>query len=119
MPYAIGYVRLAMLEWANEVAKAARGTTNVATIEPPAHAPHVCDPVTDPATSAPPCHRDPVANRYHLSILGCPHGRELPEGRWWWAIFEVPVYQRGARFRAEHGCIDFPDRGTPFRMMIS
>src|SRR5215208_7961971 len=35
MPVATGYVRLATLEWANEVAKAARGTTSVATIEPP------------------------------------------------------------------------------------
>src|ERR671921_1792940 len=35
MPVATGYVRLATLEWANEVAKAARGTTGVATIEPP------------------------------------------------------------------------------------
>jgi hypothetical protein len=50
---ATGYVRLATLEWANEVAKAARGMISVATIEPPAHAPHVCDPVADPATSAP------------------------------------------------------------------
>jgi hypothetical protein len=31
MPVATGYVRLATLEWANEVAKAARGTTSVAT----------------------------------------------------------------------------------------
>ena len=53
MLVATGYVRLATLKWANEVAKAARGTTSVATIEPPAHAPHVCDPVADPATSAP------------------------------------------------------------------
>jgi hypothetical protein len=36
---ATGYVRLATLEWANEVAKAARGMISVATIEPPAHAP--------------------------------------------------------------------------------
>jgi hypothetical protein len=35
MPVATGYVRLATLEWANEVAKAARGTTSVATIELP------------------------------------------------------------------------------------
>jgi hypothetical protein len=53
IPVAAGYVRLATLKWANEVTKAARGTTSVAAIEPPAHAPHVCDPVTDPATSAP------------------------------------------------------------------
>jgi hypothetical protein len=52
LPYARGNARLATLEWANEVAKAARGTTNVAAIEPPVHAPYVCDPVTDPATSA-------------------------------------------------------------------
>jgi hypothetical protein len=52
LPYARGNARLATLEWANEVAKAARGTTSVAAIEPPVHAPHVCDPVTDPATSA-------------------------------------------------------------------
>jgi hypothetical protein len=39
LPVATGYVPLATLEWANEVAKAARGVTSVATIEPPAHAP--------------------------------------------------------------------------------
>jgi hypothetical protein len=55
---------------ANEVAKAARNTTSVAAIEPPVPAPHVCDPVTDPATSAlswittPPSHRAPLASRY-------------------------------------------------------
>ena len=38
MLVATGYVRLATLEWANEVVKAARGTTSVATIELPAHA---------------------------------------------------------------------------------
>jgi hypothetical protein len=38
LPYARGNARLATLEWANEVAKAARGTTNVAAIEPPVHA---------------------------------------------------------------------------------
>ena len=32
LPYARGNARLATLEWANEVAKAARGTTSVATI---------------------------------------------------------------------------------------
>jgi hypothetical protein len=53
MPVATGYFCLARLEWANEVAKAARGMTRVATIEPPIHAPQVWDPVTDPATTAP------------------------------------------------------------------
>ena len=48
------YARLATLECANEVAKAARGIASVATIDPPIHAPHVCDPVNDPAASAPP-----------------------------------------------------------------
>ena len=50
---ATGYARLLTLEWANDVAKAAKGMTSVATIAPPTHAPQVCDPVTDPATSAP------------------------------------------------------------------
>ena len=53
MPVETGYFRLAMLEWTNDVAKAARGMTSVATIEPPIHAPQVWDPVTDPATTAP------------------------------------------------------------------
>lgn len=33
------YAPLATLEWASEVAKAARGIASVATIEPPIHAP--------------------------------------------------------------------------------
>ncbi len=66
IPDATGYVRLAKLEWASEVAKAARGTTSVATNEPPAHAPHVCDPVTDPAKSA-------LVDHNPLEIVG--HGR--------------------------------------------
>src|SRR5918997_678337 len=49
-----GYVRLLTLEWAKEVAKAARGTTSVARSDPPAQTPPVCWSVTDPATSAPP-----------------------------------------------------------------
>ncbi len=55
LPVATDYVRLATLEWANEVAKAARGMTSVATIEPPAHSLHVWDPGSYPATSAPSC----------------------------------------------------------------
>ena len=46
------YARLGTLEWANEVAKAARGTTSVATIEPPVHAPYLCDPVSGPTLSS-------------------------------------------------------------------
>ena len=39
LPVETGYFRLAVLEWTNDVAKAARGMTSVATIEPPIHAP--------------------------------------------------------------------------------
>src|SRR5215211_2823163 len=104
MPVATGYVRLATLEWANEVAKAARDTTSVATIEPPEdrqgrqpHAPgsaclaHVrahSRPALDTWQTrrlAPPSHRGPVANRYT------------------WLTSTM---------------LDFPDRGAPFRIMI-
>ncbi len=50
---ATGYARLATLEWANEVANAAKGMASVATIEPTAHSLHVWDPGSYPATSAP------------------------------------------------------------------
>jgi hypothetical protein len=66
MPVATGYVRLARLEWAKEVAKAARGVTSVATIEPPAHAP-TC------ATLYRPGHQRALVDHHPFQIIG--HGR--------------------------------------------
>src|SRR5918993_687925 len=64
LPYARGNARLATLEWTNEVAKAARGTTSVAAIEPPVHAPPRVRPCDRPG------HQRTLVDHYPFQIIG-------------------------------------------------